>query len=94
MFDGNSLSHHIELPMSNPSEQPFPLFSKETDWGGYALDSIRIAFDMSMDGDAVVAVMMFIPEWFGIRTTPLEGLYDTVLECFDRSYGRPLLSET
>ena len=93
-FDGNSIGDHIELAMANASEQPPPLFNKETDWNGYVLDSNCIAwmFEMSMDADVIMAIMRFIPEvvWHaGIRTTPLERLYDTVLECFDRSSGRP-----
>jgi len=95
-FDGNSLSDHIELPMANTSEQPPPLFNKETDWSGYVLDSNCIAwmFEMSMDADVIMAIMRFIPEvvWHAsIRATPLERLYDTVLECFDRSSGRPVV---
>ena len=49
---------------------------------------------MSTDADVVMAIMRFIPEviWHaGIRSTPLERLYDTVLECFDRSTGRPMV---
>jgi hypothetical protein len=73
-----------------------PLFNKETDWDGYVLDSNCIAwmFEMSMDADVIMAIMRFIPEvvWHaGIRTTPLERLYDTVVECFDRSSGRPVV---
>ena len=40
-----------------------------------------------------MAMMRFIPEvvWHaGIRAIPLERLYDTVLECFDWSGGRPV----
>jgi len=51
-------------------------------------------FEMSMDTDIIMAIMRFVPEvvWHAsIRTTPLERLYDTVLECFDRSSGRPVV---
>jgi len=87
---------HIELPMANIVDQPTPLFNKETDWDGYVLDSNCIAwmFEMSMDTDVIMVIMRFIPEvvWYaGIRTTSLERLYDTVLECFDRSSGRPVV---
>ena len=34
-FDGSTFNDHIELSMTNSSEQPPPLFNKETDWGGY-----------------------------------------------------------
>ena len=91
-----SLDDHIELPMACPSKQPPPLFNEETDWGGYVLDSNCTAwmFEMSMDADVIMAIMKFTPEvvWHAdIRTTPLERLYDTVLECFDRSSGRPIV---
>ena len=94
-FDGTTFGDHIELPMANP-EQPPPLFNKETDWNGYVLDSNCIAwmFEISMDADVMMAIMRFIPEvvWHAeIRTTPLERLYDTVLECFDRSSGSPVV---
>ena len=60
------------------------------------LDSNCIAwmFEMSMDSDVIMAIMRFIPEvvWHaGIQTIPLERLYDTVVECFDRSSGRPVV---
>ena len=94
-FDGNIFGDHIELPMAG-AEQPPPLFNKETDWNGYVLDSNCIAwmFEISMDADVMMAIMRFIPEvvWHAeIRTTPLERLYDTVLECFDRSSGHPVV---
>ena len=90
-FDGSAFGDHFELPMANMSE-PNPLFNKETDWGGYVLDSNCIAwmFEMSMDADVIMAIMRFIPEvvWHaGIRSIPLERLYDTVLDCFDRTPG-------
>ena len=85
-FDGHSPGDHIKLLMAGP-DQPTLLFNKEADWHGYVLDSNCIAwmFEMSMDSDVIMAIMRFIPEvvWYaGIRTTPLERLYDTVLECF------------
>ena len=46
---------------------------------------ITWVFEMSMDPDVIAAILRFIPEvvWRdGIRTTSLERLYDTVLECF------------
>ena len=87
-FDGID---HVELPMADAPEQP--LFHQERNWEGYVLDSNCIAwmFEMSMDADVFMAIMRFIPEviWHtGIRTIPIEGLYDTVLEGFDRSSGR------
>ena len=49
---------------------------------------------MSMDAGVIMAIMRFIPEvvWHvGIRTIPLECLYDTLLKCFDRSSARPMV---
>jgi len=94
--DGNHPDDHIEVPMANVSDQPNPLFNKEADMDDLVLDSkcITWMFDTSMDADATMAIMRFIPEvvWHaGIRTTPLERIYDTVLERFDRSSGRPIL---
>jgi len=51
--------------------------------------------EMSMDPDVIMATMRFIPEvvWHaGINTTLSERLYYTVLECFDRSSGRPVVT--
>jgi hypothetical protein len=95
-FDASTMDNHIELAMAGPSDRQAPLFNKETDWHGYVLDSDCIAwmFEMSMDADVILAIMKFIPEvvWHsGIRTIPLERLYDTVLECFDRSSGSPVV---
>jgi len=78
------------------SDQPSPFFNKKTDWQGYVMDSNCIAcmFKISMDSDVIIAIVRFIPEvvWHAkIKTTPLERLYDTVLEYFDRSSGRPVV---
>jgi len=93
-LDWNSPVDHTEWSIPGPPEQPSPLFNKETDWEGYVLDSdcITWMFEMSMDMDIIMAIMKFIPEvvWHaGIQTTPLQRLYDTVLECFDHSSGHP-----
>ena len=89
-YDWNAFDH-IDVPIY---ALPPPLFNKDTDWGGYVLDSNCIAwmFEMSRDMDAIMAILRFIPEvvWHaGIRTTPLERLYDTLVECIDRSSGHP-----
>ena len=94
-FDASTIGEHIELAMADADLQA-PLFNKETDWQGYVLDSNCVAwlFEMSMDADVMLAIMKFIPEvvWHaGIQTTPLERVYDTVFECFDRSSGRPVV---
>ena len=95
VFDGSNTSDHIELLMAG-QDQPLPLFENETDWDGHVLDSNCIAwmFKMSMDSDVIMAIMRFIPDvvWHaGIRTTPLERLYDTMVECFDFSSGGPVV---
>ena len=96
-LDRNIFNHHLELPMANISDQPPPLFNELTDWGGHALDSDCIVWmynRMPIDADVTMVIMRFIPEivWHaGIRTTPSEKLYDTVLECFDCSSGRPVV---
>ena len=49
---------------------------------------------MSMDADVILAILKFIPEvvWHaGIRKIPLGKLYDTILDCLDRSSGSPVV---
>ena len=95
-FNGNGSANHVELPMVNPLNQPFLLFTKDTDWEDYVLDSRCIAwmFEMCIDADFIMAIMKFIPEvvWHtGTRAVPLEKLYDTLFGCFDCSSGSPIL---
>ena len=98
-FNGNDPAGRITVQMPNPPDQPPPpLFEKGTDWDWdeCVLDSkcITRMFHMSTDADATTAIMRFIPEvvWYdGIQTTPLERLYDTVVECFDQSSGHPVV---
>ena len=90
-----SLGDHIEVPMTD-APPPVRLFEEEIDLDEYVLDSKCIArmFQMSIDADVSMAIMKFIPEivWYtGIRTAPLEKLYDTVVECFDQSSGHPVV---
>jgi len=92
---GNRPDDHIMVPMANVPDTD-PLFDKEIDLDDFVLDSkcITWMFNTSMDADATMAIMKFIPEvvWHaGIRTTPLERIYDTILERFDPSSGRPIL---
>jgi len=57
-------------------------------------DCIALMFELPMDIDVTMTITRFIPEivWHaGIRAIPLERLYDTLLECFDRSSGRPIV---
>ena len=92
----NDAGDHVEIPMTRPSDRPFTLFDEDTDRGNYVLDANCIAwmFEMTMDPDVILDIMKFIPEivWHhDIRTTPLEKLYDIVLECFDQSSGKPVM---
>ena len=89
-------SDHFELTVFGPSHHKPTPFGKETDWDGCVLDSNCIAwmFDKSTDENVALDIVKFIPEvvWHpGIPTTPLERLYDAVLECFDFSSGSPVV---
>ena len=95
--DGNNFDEGIPLATVGPPRFPPVLFGHEDDQKAYVLDSNCIAwmFEMSMDPDVILDIMKFIPEiiWHNnINTTPLEKLYDTVLECFDHSSGRPVVA--
>ena len=95
-FDASTIGDHIELVIANPSDLQAPLFNRETDWHGYVLDSICVAWalEMSRDEDVVLAIMKFIPEvvWHsGTRIISLERLYESLLECFDLSSGSPVV---
>ena len=93
---GNKSGDYIELAMFGQYENSLLLFEKEADWEGYVLDSNCISWmtEKSVDEDSALDTMKFIPEvvWHsGIRIAPLERLYDTVVECFDYSSGRPVV---
>ena len=96
--DASTFGDAIELAMASPSVQPAPMFNRETDWQGYVLDSDCIAWmfeSTSTETEVILAIVKFIPEiiWHaGIRTIPLEKLYGTLLDCFDRSSGRPVVN--
>lgn len=92
--DEKGSSDQIEPLIMDPI--PASLNFKKTELDDFVFDSNCIAwmFKMSTDGDVVLDIMRFIPEivWHpGIQTTPMEKLYDVVLDCFDRSSGRPVL---
>lgn len=92
----DAFGDQTELPMAGPPDQPPRLFNEETDWGGYVLDSdcITWMFKMPMDMDVSMVITRFIPDivWHaGIQAVPLERLYETVLECCDRSSGLPIV---
>ena len=93
--DGNNVIEHNTIPM-DAMDRPSPLFSRDVDWDVYVLDSDCIAFMFGMPAemDATVAILGFIPEivWHnGIREIPLKPLYQTFIECFDRSSGHLVL---
>ena len=88
--------NHVELTMTGPFDHPLKFLEEDTNLEGYVLDSNCIAwmFEMSMDADVILNIVKFIPEvvWHAdIRTTPLERLYDTVVECFDHSSDPPVV---
>ena len=94
---GGPTPPHTDNAVPRITEQPPTLFNKDTDWEAYVLDTDCIVwmFKMSMDADVIMAILKFIPEivWHsGIRTTPLEKLYDTLVECSDRSSGHPIVT--
>jgi len=80
---------HIILPMWTLETDPDPLFShREIDWDGYVVYSncVTWMFEKPIEPDTVMAIIRFIPEivWHGgIKTIPLERIYDNLLECFD-----------
>ena len=85
-----------EIPMSGLFNPRSSLFGENANQEDFVLDANCIAwmFEVSMDADVILDIMRFIPEvvWHAdLRTTPLEKLYDTVLECIDRSSGGPVL---
>ena len=98
-LDAGRIRNHIELAVASAADQRAPLFNEETGWDGYVLDSNCITWmfeisEISMDADVVLPIVGFIPEivWHaGIQATPLEMVYDILLECFDHSSGLPML---
>ena len=98
-FEARVIGDPIELAIAGAADPQAPLFNEETDWDGYVLDSNCITWmfeksEMSMDADVILPTMGFISEvvWHaGIRTTPLEGVYNVFLECFDHSSRYPKL---
>ena len=96
-FDGNHTVAHIGVPIVNQPNQSSLFFTKDSDdWDSYVLDSNCIAwmFKMSTDTSFIIAILRFIPEvtWHaGIRTIPLERLYDTLVDCFDCSSRCPVV---
>ena len=86
--DNLGRSHHKPTPLGKET--------RLAPGDGCVSDSNCIAwmFDKSTDENDALDIIKFIPEvvWHpGIPTTPLERLYDTVLECFDFSSGSPVV---
>ena len=87
------------LPMWTLAADPDPLFShRDTDWDGYVVysDCITWMLEKPIEQDALKAIVGFAPEivWHaGIKSVPLQRMYDTLLECFDeRSVPPAVLS--
>ena len=94
-FGLGSPGDYIELGVTGLSDQAPPIFNKKTNWDDHGLDlsSVTWMFEMSTDMDVATAIAGFIPQIVctDTQTIPLERLYDTVLKCFDRSSGHPIL---
>jgi hypothetical protein len=79
----------VTHPMWTLAADPDTLFSqREIDWDGYVVYSncVTWIFEKPVENDTIMAIISFIPEivWHGgIKTTPLERIYDNLLECFD-----------
>ena len=83
--------------MAKQPGRPPLLFNQDADWVGYVLDSRCVAwmFKVSIDTDVIMAILRFIPEvvWYaGVYIPLLEGLYNTLVDCFDRSSGHPIVT--
>ncbi|KAF9785314.1 hypothetical protein BJ322DRAFT_824007 [Thelephora terrestris] len=94
--DRNNEIDHFEL-YTDPPHLPPVLFDLGTDRYSHVLDAKCIVwtFETFTDSDIIPCITKFIPEiiWHnGIQTTPLERLYDTVVECFDHSSGKPVVA--
>ena len=85
------------LPMWALAADPDPLFShRDTDWDGYVVysDCITWMLEKPIEQDALKAVVGFVPEivWHaGIKSVPLQKMYDTLLECFDERSVPPVV---
>ena len=88
----------VEFAMTCPFDHPPTSFHEGADWEGYVLDSNCIGwmFKRSTDPNVILDIIRFIPEvvWHaGIGTTPLEKLYDILVECLDPSDRSVVISE-
>lgn len=85
------------MPMWILAADPDPLFThRYTDWDGYVVYSNCITWMLGkpIEQHVLKAIVGFVPEivWHaGIKSVPLQRMYDTLLECFDEGPS-PLLS--
>jgi len=85
----------IVHPMWTLVTVPDPLFGhREIDWDGYVVYSncVTWMFEKPIEHETVMTIIRFIPEivWHGgIKTVPLERIYDNLIECFDDQHNRP-----
>lgn len=76
---------------------PDPLFKhRDTDWDGYVVysDCITWMLEKPIEQGALKAIVGFVPEivWHaGIKSVPLQRMYDTLLECFDERSVPPVV---
>lgn len=87
--DKAKTTDEVTHPMWALVADPDTLFShREIDWDGYVVYSncVTWMFQKPVEYDTVMAIVGFIPEivWHsGIKTVPLERIYDNLLGCFD-----------
>lgn len=85
------------LPMWTLAADPDPLFKhRDTDWDGYVVysDCITWMLEKPIEQDALKAIVGFVPEivWHaGIKSVPLQKMYNTLLECFDERSVPPVV---
>ena len=85
------------LPMWTLAADPSPIFThRDTDWDGYVVysDCITWMLEKPIEQDALKAIVGFVPEivWHtGIKSVPLQRMYNTLLECFDERSVPPVV---
>ena len=94
--DGAGGGHGLETGITSPPPSITPFFIQKNDLEGERLDArcIDRLLKMSTDADVVISIMDFIPEvlWHsGIKTVPLECIYNILIDCFDFSGAHPVV---
>ena len=85
------------LPMWILAADPDPLFKhRDTDWDGYVVysDCITWMLEKPIEQDALKVIVGFVPEivWHaGIKSVPLQKMYDTLLGYFDERSVPPVV---